>query len=92
MQIWITQNLFKSTFDNPGNSRNDTMLFNIAEDRLHIPYTLGPYGRYTFQLNFCYKTKEHPHNGMTKWPSGDYAVYGTQDGCPQSKLYIKVVI
>ena len=80
LEIWITQ--YK---DDPGESSqiNDTFMFNIAEDRLHIPYTLGPYGLYTFQFNFCYKSKEHANNSMDEWPPGNYSIYGTSDdGCP----------
>ena len=86
LNIWITQNTF--TFeDNAGeaNKINDTVMFNIAKDRLHIPYTLGPYGRYTIQLNFCYKSKHHTNNSMYVWPLGNYSIYGTEDGCPTGK-------
>ena len=82
MEIWITQN-----DDDFGKATkiNETNMFNIAEDRLHKPYTLGPYGRYTFQFNFCYKSRKHTNNSMNAWPPGHYSIYGTEDGCPTGK-------
>lgn len=49
---------------------------------------LGPYGRHSLQLNFCSKVS---HNVNTheqvypEWPPGQYAVYGSEKGCPEGK-------
>ena len=49
---------------------------------------LGPYGPYSFQLNFCHKAND-AGNGTDAdkraWPSGQYYIYGTKSGCPQGK-------
>ena len=67
-------------------------MVDIAEDRLHIPYSLGPYGRYTFQFNFCYKSTQHKNNSMDGWPPGNYSIYGTEDGCPTGKQEYYVAV
>ena len=47
---------------------------------LNVIELLGPYGSHSIQLNFCSKRE----NGSFEWPpSGQYGVYGTEDGCPQ---------
>ena len=83
LEIWITHNAF-TVEENPEENTiaNETYIFNIAEDRLLIPYTLGLYGRFTIQLNFCFKSKSHTNNDMEAWPPGNYSIYGTDDGCP----------
>lgn len=86
LEIWITQNDFKYPF-NHKLRQPDAIKFNIVEDRLHIPYSLGPYGRNTLQFNFCCKSKYHTRNSMYAWPPGDYLIYGTEDGCPTGKLW-----
>ena len=86
--ITITQNLFKY----PLNNNPTITTINVAEDRLHIPYTLGPYGRYTFQFNFCYKSKSHTKSIMLTWPPGDYSIYGNEDACPTGKILSEYIL
>ncbi|MES9882724.1 MAG: hypothetical protein ABW185_17800, partial [Sedimenticola sp.] len=52
----------------------------LAEARM-LPI-LGPYGEYTVQLNFCYKIGAHHNNTSEAWLNGNYAIYGTGNGCP----------
>ena len=54
----------------------------------HDLLTLGPYDKFSYQLNFCTKVqsvKAHDHLEGMEWPRGRYAIYhtGNADHCPE---------
>lgn len=67
------------------------LLFERSKGHIHIEtpsLLLGPYGPRSLQLNFCVKVSEEadPHAQVaTEWPPGQYAVYGSEKGCPKGK-------
>ena len=65
------------------------MLDTKQPDDFFANYLLGPFGEFSFQINFCFKQMDHPLNAKTGgWPSGDYSVYGMAMQCPQGMIYI----
>ena len=49
---------------------------------------LGPYGPYSYQLNFCTKDPASSTIAATDtpmWPPGKYSIYGTAAGCPEGR-------
>ena len=54
---------------------------------------LGPYGPYSYQLNFCTRVSGNGNileTDTPMWPPGQYSMYGTAAGCPQGKYYPKL--
>lgn len=47
---------------------------------------LGPFDRYTLQMNFCFKLPVNIYGNKTSWPRGNYGVYGSDYGCPTGIL------
>lgn len=47
---------------------------------------LGPFDRYTLQMNFCFKLPVNKSGNKTSWPRGNYGVYGSYYGCPAGML------
>lgn len=50
---------------------------------------VGPYGPYSYQLNFCTKSSGAGNSSdpdIARWPSGHYSIYGTNNGCPIGEL------
>ena len=49
---------------------------------------LGPYGPYSYQLNFCMKDPASSTIASTDtpmWPPGKYSIIGTAAGCPEGR-------
>lgn len=70
----LTIDLFETSLGRIGNNETD----------LNFLELLGPYGPHSIQLNFC--THEKKDYDETGWPSGQYGVHGTHNGCPTGKL------
>ena len=74
--------------------RNDTDTFvnrNVSKT-IVFPRTfsgisiLGPFGKYSFQINFCSKMPSKTNSESTDWPTGMISHFGAIEGCPNSKL------
>ena len=66
----------------------ETKLGKVHRNRSDLDL-LGSYGPCSFQLNFCYKANSATNDSepdMRAWPSGQYYIYGTDNGCPQGKV------
>ena len=45
----------------------------------------GQFSSAYIRLNFCFKLKTDAHLSEDIWPDGNYSIFGTEDGCPESK-------
>ena len=61
-----------------------------AVQQHHNLYTLGPFGRFSHQLNYCTKVTENGSSsspGGSEWPRGSYAIYkGFLSHCPDGMI------
>ena len=44
---------------------------------------IGPYGPYSYQLNFCTMTSNNSSTSEARWPSGIYSIFSTDGTCPE---------
>ena len=57
-------------------------------------YTLGPFGKHSYQLNFCTKLGSHfesvTPNKAAEWPVGTYGIFSMSRSkdCPKGMLVI----
>ena len=80
-----TQSSLNLTF-----GRDEIILSQINAKSMGYDLYVGPYGSYSFQLNFCVKTATEAESTVAtaerEWPPGDYAVFAMGDDCPSGKL------
>ena len=80
-----TQSSLNLTF-----GRDEIILSQINTKSMGHDLYVGPYGSYSFQLNFCVKTATEAESTVAtaerEWPPGDYAVFAMGDDCPSGKL------
>ena len=52
-------------------------------------FILGPFGSYSYQMNFCTKVSGMTTSDKIKktWPQGRYSIFGSWKGCPSGKLF-----
>ena len=50
---------------------------------------LGPYGPYSYQLNFCTRQESNGADNATAghWPPGKFSVYATDEHCPPGECF-----
>ena len=57
-------------------------------------YTLGPFGRFSYQMNFCTKLGSQNESvtpdKTTEWPVGTYAIFGISF-CPRGIINLFVI-
>ena len=80
-----TQSSLNLTF-----GRDEIILSQINAKSMGHDLYVGPYGSYSFQLNFCVKTATEAESTVAtaerEWPPGDYAVFAMGEDCPSGKL------
>lgn len=65
-------------------SNGPSCMHDLTADNWPDAYSnlLGPFSRYAWRLNFCYKTDIGSPPNTTVWPEGDYSVFGDASDCP----------
>ena len=64
-----------------------------AVQQQHNLSTLGPFGRFSHQINYCTKVPQHGlsnTSGGSEWPRGKYAIYHDSSNindCPTGKKF-----
>ena len=56
---------------------------------------LGPYGPYSYQLNFCTKSsggENSSDSDATRWPAGQYSIYKTNNRCPTGEFHETLIL
>ena len=56
----------------------------VAEEGTNVK---GPIKKYFFRLNFCFKQAQLNVINDTKWPRGEYSIFGATEGCPKGIKY-----
>ena len=75
------------------NTRQDDIVYKVTDLRDDRRAIIGPFGKDSFQLNFCmknrnYKNKIPSGSGNDEiWPGGKYSLYSANMECPKGIIY-----
>ena len=60
-------------------NKSETLLHDVGSN------LMGPFKKYSFNLNFCLKRAYQSSQREMIWPKGNYSIFGTSTGCPQGR-------